>query len=141
LRRTIPAIAVMLILVACAGDGGSETTVPAGDTTTTVTSTSAPDATTTTGGPTTTAGGSDADATITIAGFAYGPPLTVPVGSVVEVVNQDSVAHTWTSTSGVFDSGSLTGGDVFRFTFDEAGEYQFFCGIHPQMTGSITVEG
>jgi plastocyanin len=143
LRQILSLIAVLLVVAACAGEGGPATTAPPveGDTTTTaaVTLTTAPGTTTTSASPTT-AGGVDADATITIAGFAFGPPLTVPVGSVVAVVNEDSVPHTWTSTDGLFDSGSMSAGDIFRFTFEEAGEYRFFCGIHPQMTGSITVE-
>lgn len=81
------------------------------------------------------------DATITIQGFAFGDPITVDAGEEVTVVNADSTAHTWTSTDGLFDSGSLSSGASFNHTFDEAGEYTFFCGIHPQMTGSITVEG
>jgi len=118
-RHLIPAL--LVFMAACSGGGDATTTAPAADTT----STTAP------------AG----DATIAIQGFAFGDPLTVSVGEEVTVVNEDSTAHTWTSSDGLFDSGSLTAGAEFTHTFDAAGEYDFFCGIHPQMTGSITVEG
>ena len=95
-------------------------------------------------------GGSDDDAgggtapqpaqvAITIQDFDFGDPATASVGDTVTVTNNDGVPHTWTSTDGAFDSGSLAEGDEFSFTFDEAGEYSFFCAIHPAMTGTITV--
>jgi plastocyanin len=93
------------------------------------------------GGDTATTASSGPDATITIADFAFDAPATVAVGDTVEVVNEDTTGHTWTATGGEFDSGSLATGDTFDFTFEEAGEFDYFCSIHPDMTGSITVEG
>lgn len=84
-------------------------------------------------------GGSGAQ--ITIAGFAFSGAETVSVGEEVTVRNDDGVAHTWTANDGPFDSGSIATGDTFSFTFDEPGEYSYFCAFHPQMTGTITVEG
>ncbi len=83
-----------------------------------------------------------ATAAITIQDFAFGDPITVATGQEVVVTNSDGLAHTWTSTDAVFDSSSIAGGGgSFTFTFGEAGEYDFFCAIHPSMTGSITVTG
>ncbi len=84
-------------------------------------------------------GGSEVE--ITISGFAFQGPDTVSVGDTVTVTNEDAVGHTWTATDGEFDSGSLAGGESFEYTFEEAGEFDYFCAIHPQMTGSITAEG
>ena len=63
------------------------------------------------------------------------------MGATVTAVNQDGVSHTWTSDDDVWDSGGLASGESFEFTFDEPGEFSYFCSIHPQMTGTITVEG
>jgi len=51
------------------------------------------------------------------------------------------IGHTWTAVDGEFNSGSLAEGESFDFTFDEAGEFDYFCSIHSEMQGSITVEG
>ena len=87
----------------------------------------------------TTAPGSDAE--IAIADFSFSGATSVSVGDTVEVTNNDTVGHTWTASDGTFDSGTLAEGDSFEFTFDEAGEFDFVCSIHPQMAGTITVEG
>lgn len=78
---------------------------------------------------------------IVISGFAFTGASTAQVGDTVTVTNQDSVSHTWTSRDDVFDSGTLSNGEIFEFTFDEPGEYGFFCEIHPTtMNGRIVVE-
>jgi plastocyanin len=89
----------------------------------------------------TTAPAAGSDAEITIADFSFSGATSVSVGDTVEVTNNDTVGHTWTASDGTFDSGTLAEGASFDFTFDEAGEYDFMCSIHPQMTGTITVEG
>lgn len=86
-------------------------------------------------------GGGGSEAEITIADFAFSGADSVSVGDTVEVTNNDSVGHTWTEVDEAFHSGTLASGDTFEFTFDEAGEFEYFCQIHPQMTGTITVEG
>jgi plastocyanin len=85
------------------------------------------------------AGGASAE--ITIADFSFSGDDTVSVGDTVEVTNNDSVGHTWTAVDETFHSGTLASGDSFEFTFEEAGEFDYFCQIHPDMTGTITVEG
>lgn len=83
--------------------------------------------------------GDEADATITIADFAFGTPVTVPVGGTVEVVNADGVAHTWTADDGTFDSGTLSPDATFTYVADTEGTFAFTCTIHPSMTGTLTV--
>ena len=70
--------------------------------------------------------------------------VSVPVGTTIVWENQDAAPHT--TTSGVspnaspgWDSGTLSSGQTFKFTFDQTGEFQFFCKIHPSMTATITV--
>ncbi|MEO2201966.1 MAG: plastocyanin/azurin family copper-binding protein, partial [Nitrosopumilus sp.] len=40
---------------------------------------------------------------------------------------------------GLFDSSIFMAGSTFEFTFDEAGTYDYFCMVHPWMTGIINV--
>ncbi len=80
-------------------------------------------------------------ASITIQGFSFGEPITVSAGEAVRISNSDGVSHTWTSATGLFDSGPITGGTNFSYTFEETGSYEFFCSIHPTMRGSIMVTG
>lgn len=69
------------------------------------------------------------------------------VGSMVTWVNDDTAPHT--VTSGIvennrptpdesFDSGIMNPGDSFPFVLDKAGEYPYYCTIHPWMTGKVT---
>jgi len=71
--------------------------------------------------------------------------VTVNVGQTVTWNNDDSAAHTVTSGSvdagltGIFDSGLFMSGSTFEFTFDEPGKYDYFCMVHPWMTGIVNV--
>jgi len=78
---------------------------------------------------------------ITIEDFDFGDPATAGVGDTIRVTNKDGVAHTWTSDDDVFNSGSIGPDGEFTFAFDEPGNYEFFCSIHPSMTGSISISG
>ena len=66
-------------------------------------------------------------------------PAEVKVGETVTWINDDSGRHTVTSQDGVFDSGMMGKGQSFSFTFDKAGEYQYFCEPHPAMVGTVVV--
>jgi plastocyanin len=70
--------------------------------------------------------------------------LTVPVGTTVTWTNRDGVPHTSTSgvpgtPSDVWDSPQLGNSNSFAFTFNQAGEFPYFCRIHPSMTATVTV--
>ena len=83
-----------------------------------------------------------AEQAVTIEDFLFDPAnLTIAVGDTVTWTNLDSFSHTATSTSGPasFDSGNLATDETFSFTFDTAGTYEYFCEIHPNMTGTIMV--
>ena len=140
--RALTIVVAAAAIAACGGGGDGadvSTTTPAANTTA-APATTDPDTSTTTGGETSTTE-AVADADIVISNFSFTGTESVAVGSTVTVVNEDSIGHTWT-VNDLFDSGTLTQGDTFEFTFDEAGEYQYFCAIHPtQMTGTLTVEG
>lgn len=92
-------------------------------------------------GTTSTSGVGASEAEITIVDFDFSGASSINVGETVTVTNEDTPTHTWTAVDGAFDSGNLAQGESFEFTFDEAGEYEFICSIHPQMEGTLTVEG
>ena len=73
--------------------------------------------------------------------FAFSPStIKVPVGATVRWKNDDSVAHTVTSSSKSFDSGNLESGHSFTFTFTKSGSYPYVCTYHPDMTGTVVVQ-
>jgi plastocyanin len=77
--------------------------------------------------------------TVTMRNFAFDPAdATVAVGGTVTFVNNDSTAHD-VSVDGA-DSGALAAGASWSHTFTKAGSFPVQCTIHPQMTGSITVQ-
>ena len=64
--------------------------------------------------------------------------LVVSVGTTVEWVNKDSIDHTITFENGDLDE-LLLKGSTGTFTFNEKGEFRYFCQLHPGMQGSIIV--
>jgi len=73
-------------------------------------------------------------------------PSTIEVGPGTTVTweNNDIVPHTVTSgttgsATGEFDSGLSMAGTTFEHTFDEVGEYPYFCMVHPWMVGMVLV--
>ena len=71
--------------------------------------------------------------------------VSIKAGDTVIWANDDTAAHTVTSgspsegPSGIFDSSLVIAGDSFEVTFDNSGSYDYFCIVHPWMTGSIQV--
>jgi plastocyanin len=51
------------------------------------------------------------------------------------------VAHTWTAEDFSFNSGNISPGAQYTHTFDAPGDYAYFCEIHPEMTGTMSVTG
>jgi len=92
--------------------------------------------------PATTAPAESGNVVVTIVDFNFGPEtLEIPVGTTVEWVNEDSFDHTVEANDGSFVSEDMGTGDRFTFTFTEPGTFDYICGIHPSMTGSIVVSG
>ena len=70
--------------------------------------------------------------------------VSINIGETVTWSNDDSAAHTVTSgvpgaPDGVFDSSLFMASTTFSHTFDEVGEYDYFCMVHPWMTGKVKV--
>jgi cytochrome c oxidase subunit 2 len=82
---------------------------------------------------------------------SYDPdPLTVSAGDVVEVVNEDNVPHTVTSGTGLedpesgsqFDTSLIDAGATAQLDTANlaAGDYPYYCAVHPYMVGTLTVQ-
>lgn len=136
LRTTVAAVAVAgMMFVACGGSAG----------------TSSEDAG---GAMAEGAGGTE----VLLENIKFEPAeITVSVGEAVTWSNEDTVLHTVTSgvgqeqgapgvsenteanPDGLFDH-EMPEGETFSFTFEEAGTVEYFCAIHPGMTGTVVVE-
>jgi amicyanin len=82
-----------------------------------------------------------ADIQVKIDNFTFNPQrVTVKVGDTVTWLNEDDIPHTVRATAGDFKSKALDTGDRYAFTFTKAGSYDYFCSLHPHMTGHIVVE-
>ncbi len=79
---------------------------------------------------------------ITIDNFTFNPQgLTVKAGTTITWTNKDDIPHGIASTNNAFKkSKALDTDDSFSFTFTAPGTYQYFCYLHPHMTGAIVVE-
>jgi amicyanin len=78
---------------------------------------------------------------VKIDNFSFNPKqVTVKAGDTVTWVNHDDIPHTVTSKTLVFRSKALDSDDKFSFTFTALGSFDYFCSLHPMMTGTIVVE-
>ena len=78
---------------------------------------------------------------IQIDNFHYSPPtLVVAPGTTVTWTNEDDSPHSVREKDGKFKSAALDTDDKFSQTFSAPGEYEYFCSIHPYMTGKIVVK-
>jgi len=92
-------------------------------------------------GGTAAAAGAANSAAIQIDNFHYTPPsLVVTPGTTVTWTNADDSPHTVREKDGKFKSAALDTDDSFSQTFTAPGEYEYFCSIHPYMTGKIVVK-
>jgi len=122
-RTTLLAVALVAVLGACSTASGGESSTP----------------------PT------DADATVTAADMAFAPG-TVTVAAdedfSLALVNQDSMPHNiaiYTDSSKsekLFEGEMVTDGTiVYDISALEPGEYFFDCSLHPNMTGTLVIQG
>jgi YVTN family beta-propeller protein len=78
---------------------------------------------------------------VSIEKFSFPDTVTITAGQSIVWQNNDSVSHSVQSTDGSWDSGEITSGKSFTFRFDKPGTYQYTCGYHAFMTGTIVVKG
>jgi plastocyanin len=80
---------------------------------------------------------------VKIDNFSFGPgTITVAVGTTITWTNRDDIPHSVVSTDDpkAFKSKVLDTDEKFSFTFSKAGNYPYFCSIHPKMTGLVVVK-
>jgi plastocyanin len=71
---------------------------------------------------------------------AYQPnPIEIPVWGSVLWTNDDRIAHSVTASEGEFDSAVMQSGEVFEYTFDKIGGFEYYCMLHPSMVGHVVV--
>ena len=115
-------VAAGLAIAGCGGDGDSA------------------DAT---GSTSTTASAPSAEMTneVSIADFEYGPDtIEVATGTKVTWTNADTAPHTATADDSSFDTGDLDKGDEATITFNETGEFTYYCRFHPNMKATVEVQ-
>ena len=78
---------------------------------------------------------------IAIDNFTFNPQkLTVKAGNTVTWTNKDDIPHAIATASKQFKSKTLDTDDAYSFTFTTPGSYEYFCSLHPHMTGTVVVE-
>jgi amicyanin len=68
------------------------------------------------------------------------PTLTVPAGTTVTWLNRDEDVHTVVSTTQAFRSAGLDTDEAYSYKFAKPGVYEYFCTLHPLMTGKVIVK-
>jgi plastocyanin len=82
-----------------------------------------------------------AELEVKIDNFTFAPQrLVVKAGTTITWINEDDVPHTVASSTKLFKSKALDTNDKFSFTFTTPGSYEYFCSLHPHMTGAVVVE-
>lgn len=111
IRRYLCLIAALLIVTACAGE---------------------------------TEGTGQPIVTMTIQGRSFGVAPSVAPGASFRIDNRDAVQHTFTSPEALWESLEIPGNTNLEFSVPAelaAGNYNFVCMIHPDMSGRLTVSG
>lgn len=80
---------------------------------------------------------------VVIDNFTFDPHrLTVAAGTKVTWINRDDVPHTVTSPARprLLDSSTLDTDQSFSHVFTAPGTYDYYCTVHPKMTGQVIVK-
>jgi len=79
--------------------------------------------------------------TVKIDNFMFSPvTIEVERGTTVTWENKDDIPHVVASTTGKFKSKAIDTDGKYSFTFSEPGTYEYYCSVHPKMTGKIVVK-
>ena len=79
---------------------------------------------------------------VEIKGFKFRPKeLSVAVGDRIQFENSDGAPHSATADNKSWDTGVLSGGQSAEITVTEGMGDRYFCKIHPNMRGKLTITG
>lgn len=111
------ALATILALAACGGDGGGDGAAAPGSE------------------------GARSQGEVAIVDFTFRPAtVNVPAGTTVTWTNEDTFAHSIQPEADLFPTSPDIGpGETFSHTYEEPGTYPYICGIHNSMTGAVVV--
>ena len=80
-------------------------------------------------------------AQVGIENFTFSPgEVTAAVGETITWTNSDSAPHTATLDDDSCSTDNIAQGATAGLVFDAAGTYPYHCKIHPNMTGTITIQ-
>jgi plastocyanin len=133
-------VATLLLVAACSGGTATSAPTTAVESQAPASEAPASEAASAAAGPCAPAEGTGA-VSVSIANFAFDPAtVTAKAGDVISFTNNDTVQHTATVKSDeTCTTPELAANASSGITFSQAGSYDFFCKIHPQMTGKIEV--
>jgi plastocyanin len=81
---------------------------------------------------------------VNIVGSTFNPFfLTINVGDSVTWINNDGTVHSTVSNPGQGDSwnsGGIGDGTNYTHVFNVIGRFNYFCDVHPEMTGTVVVQ-
>ena len=142
--RRLPVLAfalfALLALSACASSTGG-TAAPAATAPSPAPAGSAPASAPAAGGGGCTTSSEPGAVTAGIENFTFDPAdVTAAVGETITWTNADSAPHTVTLDDGACDTGNIAQNASAGLVFDAAGTYPYHCTIHPNMTGTITIQ-
>jgi plastocyanin len=80
-----------------------------------------------------------ASPTLGISGFKFAS-ITVKPGASVSIANRDDTTHTVTADKGAFNTKANGKSTTSLRAPATSGTYTFFCAIHPEMRGTLTVK-
>ena len=77
---------------------------------------------------------------IDISKFAFEPmEVTVVPGTKIIWTNKDETPHTVTDEDRMFTSKAMDTDDTYEYTFNRAGDFTYYCTVHPFMSGIVHV--
>jgi plastocyanin len=81
------------------------------------------------------------DADVSIVSMRFDPAkIEIRKGESITWTNNDDRDHTIEASDGSFKSGNLSRGKTYRYTFKKTGTYNYGCGLHPRMKGTVVVK-